>query len=134
MAIEARSIDWVPETERHGRLWHQGPLWFLGNFQYFSIPIGFIGPSLGLSLGWTVVAAAIGLVIGTTFMAFHASQGPRMGLPQMIQSRAQFGRRGVIVPFLATVFVYIGFMVFDVILATQGIGLVLPDAKWFWYP
>ena len=43
MAIEARSIDWVPETERHGRIWHQAPLWFLGNFQYFSIPIGFIG-------------------------------------------------------------------------------------------
>ena len=38
--IEARSIDWVPETERHGRIWHQAPLWFLGNFQYFSIPIG----------------------------------------------------------------------------------------------
>ena len=50
MAIEARSIDWVPETERHGRIWHQAPLWFLGNFQYFSIPIGFVGPSLGLSL------------------------------------------------------------------------------------
>jgi purine-cytosine permease-like protein len=32
------------------------------------------------------------------------------------------------------VFVYIGFMVFDVILATQGLGLVLPNAKWFWYP
>ena len=47
MAIEARSIDWVPETERHGRIWHQAPLWFLGNFQYFSIPIGFVGPSLG---------------------------------------------------------------------------------------
>ena len=27
--IEQRSIDWVPEDERHGRLWHQGPLWFL---------------------------------------------------------------------------------------------------------
>ena len=50
MAIEARSIDWVPETERHGRIWHQAPLWFLGNFQYFSIPIGFVGPALGLSL------------------------------------------------------------------------------------
>ena len=44
MAIEARSIDWVPETERHGTIWHQAPLWFLGNFQYFSIPIGFVGP------------------------------------------------------------------------------------------
>ena len=32
-AIEVRSIDWVPENERHGRIWHQAPLWFLGNFQ-----------------------------------------------------------------------------------------------------
>ena len=47
-------------------------------------------------------------------MAFHANQGPRMGLPQMIQSRAQFGIRGAIVPFIAAVFVYIGFKVFDV--------------------
>src|SRR3954452_17187601 len=25
-AIEVRSIDWVPVTERHGRIWHQAPL------------------------------------------------------------------------------------------------------------
>ena len=31
----------------------------------------------------------------SVFMAFHGSQGPEMGLPQMIQSRAQFGYRGV---------------------------------------
>ena len=102
--IEARSIDWVPENERHGKLWHQGPLWFLGNFQYFSIPIGFIGPSMGLSLGWTIVASILGIAVGTIFMAFHASQGPTMGLPQLIQSRAQFGYRGVVVPLLATLF------------------------------
>ena len=35
-------------------------------------------------------------------MAFHAAQGPTLGLPQMIQSRAQFGYRGVIVPLFAT--------------------------------
>ena len=52
----------------------------------------------------------------------------------MIQSRAQFGSRGVIVPFAATVFVYIGFMVFDTILATEGLQLVLPADKWIWYP
>jgi purine-cytosine permease-like protein len=57
-----------------------------------------------------------------------------MGLPQMIQSRAQFGSRGVIVPFAATVFVYIGFMVFDTILATQGLQLVLPGGKLIYYP
>jgi hypothetical protein len=37
----------------------------------------------------------------TTFMALHASQGPHLGLPQMLQSRAQFGYRGVVVPLLA---------------------------------
>src|SRR5699024_7739961 len=50
-----------------------------------------------------------------------------------IQSRAQFGSRGAIIPFAATVFVYIGFMVFDTILATQGID-IFPHAKLFWYP
>ena len=40
--VEVRSIDWVPEQERHGKLWHQAPLLFLGNFQYFTIAVGFV--------------------------------------------------------------------------------------------
>jgi len=36
-AIEIRSIDWVPPTERHGQVWQQGPFWFLSNFQPFSL-------------------------------------------------------------------------------------------------
>ena len=119
--IEVRSIDWVPDDERHGKLWHQTPLWFLGNFQYFSIPIGFIGPALGLSLGWTIVAGASGILFGTLFMAFHASQGPTMGLPQMIQSRAQFGYRGVIVPLFATLFTYLAFNIVDTVLLGDGL-------------
>ncbi|OMH25168.1 allantoin permease [Tersicoccus phoenicis] len=120
--IEARSIDWIPERERHGKVWHQAPLWFLGNFQYFSIPIGFIGPSLGLGLGWTVLASVLGIGVGTVFMAFHASQGPTMGLPQLIQSRAQFGYRGVIVPLLATLFTYMAFNVADTVLLSEGLN------------
>jgi NCS1 family nucleobase:cation symporter-1 len=120
-SIEQRSIDWVPEDERHGKLWHQAPLWFLGNFQYFSIPIGFIGPALGLSLGWSVLAAALGIVVGTLFMALHATQGPRLGLPQMIQSRAQFGYRGVLVPLFVTLFTYLAFNVTDQALMSQGL-------------
>src|SRR5690348_16383797 len=49
--IEVHSIDWIPDTERHGKVSQQTMLWFLGNFQYFTIPIGFVGPALGLSLG-----------------------------------------------------------------------------------
>jgi NCS1 family nucleobase:cation symporter-1 len=119
--IETRSIDWVPDTERHGKVWHQAPLWFLGNFQYFTIPIGFIGPSFGLSLGWTIVAGTAGILIGTMFMALHATQGPTLGLPQMIQSRAQFGYRGVIVALFAMLFTYMAFNVADQVLLAQGL-------------
>ena len=119
--IETRSIDWIPDSERHGKVWHQAPLWFLGNFQYFTIPIGFIGPFLGLSLGWTIVAGTAGILVGTTFMALHATQGPTLGLPQMIQSRAQFGYRGVIVALFAMVFTYMAFNVADQVLLAQGL-------------
>ncbi len=131
--IEQHSIDYIPSSERHGKVWHQGPFWFTGNFVLPTLVTGFVGPSMGLSVWFSVLAVLLGACFGTFFMAFHANQGPRMGLPQMIQSRAQFGSRGAIVPFAATVFVYVGFLVFDTILATQGIG-VLANVKLFWYP
>src|SRR6516164_312690 len=78
--IEVHSIDWIPDTERHGKVWQQTMLWFLGNFQYFTIPIGFVGPALGLSLGWSILAGVLGIGFGTLFMAFHATQGPVFGV------------------------------------------------------
>jgi NCS1 family nucleobase:cation symporter-1 len=132
--IETRSIDYVPLAERRGKVWHQGPFWFAGNFVLVTMVTGFLTAAVGLSLGWSLLAIVLGVLFGTFFMAFHANQGPRMGLPQMIQSRAQFGSRGAIFPFAATVFVYVGFIVFDLILATQALQLVLPGGPVFWYP
>lgn len=131
--VEVRSIDYVPPSERRGKVWHQGPFWFTGNFVLATMVVGFIGPSLGMAIGWSVLAAILGASFGTLFMCFHANQGPTMGLPQMIQSRAQWGSRGAIFPFIAVVFVYIGFNVFDVILAAQGFDTVAsaPDAVWY---
>src|SRR6202050_1099666 len=119
--IEVHSIDWIPAPERHGKTWQQTMLWFLGNFQYFTIPIGFVGPSLGLSLGWTIVAGALGIWFGTLFMAFHATQGPGFGLPQMIQTRAQLGYRGVVVALFAVLFTYMAFNVADQVLMSTGL-------------
>lgn len=133
LKIETRSIDYVPRNERHGKVWHQGPFWFTGNFVLTTMVTGFTGAALGLSLHYAILAIVIGVCLGTFCMAFHANQGPRMGLPQMIQSRAQFGLRGAIVPFIAVVFVYIGFNVFNVILATDAINTVLPGARAPWY-
>ncbi len=120
MPIERRSITFVPEHERHGRVIDQGPFWFLSNFHFFAIAIGFVGPILGLSLGFTVLSGTLGIVIGTSFQAFHASQGAELGLPQMIQSRAQFGYRGVIVPLLAVFVSLVGYNVVSTIIVSEG--------------
>ena len=45
--LETRSIDYVPRAERHGKVWHQGPFWFAGNFVLPTLVTGFIGPVLG---------------------------------------------------------------------------------------
>src|ERR1700683_3187042 len=119
--IEVHSIDWIPDPERHGKTWQQTMLWFLGNFQYFTIPIGFVGPALGLSLGWSILAGALGICFGTLFMAFHATQGPVFGLPQMIQTRAQLGYRGVVVALFAVLFTYMAFNVADQVLMSTGL-------------
>ncbi len=120
-AVEARSIDYVPASERHGRVSDQGPFWFLGNFCFVTVAVGFVGPSLHLSLTWSALAGALGILFGTIFQAFHASQGAELGLPQMIQSRAQFGYRGVIVPLIGALLTYVGFSVVDAILIAQGL-------------
>jgi NCS1 family nucleobase:cation symporter-1 len=119
--IEQRSITFVPEHERHGRVIDQGPFWFLSNFHFFAIAIGFVGPSLGLSLGYTALAGTLGIVIGTIFQAFHASQGAELGLPQMIQSRAQFGYRGVVVPLLAVLVSLVGYNVVATVILSDGL-------------
>jgi NCS1 family nucleobase:cation symporter-1 len=123
--IEHKSIDYIPEEERHGRVIDQAPFWFLGNFHFFTIAIGFVGPSLGLSFGFTALAGALGILFGTIFVAFHASQGAELGLPQMIQSRAQFGYRGVVIVLCGTLFTFIGFNVADSVLIARGLDGML---------
>ncbi|PZS34192.1 MAG: allantoin permease [Pseudonocardiales bacterium] len=117
---EVRSIDWIPAEERHGKTRQQGPFWFLTNFHPMTAALGLIGPGLGLSMGWTILAATAGVLFGTVFLALHGSQGPALGLPQMIQSRAQLGYRGVIVVLFAALFIFIGYNVIDTILIDAG--------------
>jgi purine-cytosine permease-like protein len=117
--VEVRSIDYVPRSERHGKAWHLGAVWFVGNAELVSFATGPIGISLGLNFAWTAVAIVLGTLLGTLFMAFHSAQGPKLGLSQMIQSRAQFGYYGALLPIVAVLFVTIGYGVFDTVLGGE---------------
>jgi nucleobase:cation symporter-1, NCS1 family len=124
--IEVRSIDYVPVSERHGKPWHLGPVWFQGNAQLSTLAVGAIGVAAGLNLIWALISIILGVLVGTLFMAFHSAQGPKLGLPQMIQSRAQFGYYGSLLPVIVAVMLFIGFNVFNTILGGQVIQELFP--------
>lgn len=110
--IETRSIDYVPLNERTGRLSDQATIWFGGSAHLLSLATGAIGIALGLNLSWTLIALALGTVFGTAPVAAHATQGPHLGLPQMVQSRPQFGRYGALFIWAMAIIVYWGYVVF----------------------
>ncbi len=120
--LEVRSIDYVPLNERHGKVWHLGPLWFMSNAQIATLAVGLISISEGASLFWSVLAIVIGVLVGTLFMAFHSAQGPQLGLPQMIQSRPQFGYIGALLVWFFAYIQYAGFNVFNSILGGEAMS------------
>ncbi len=119
--IEKRSIDYVPVAERHGKVWHLWPVWFSGDAHLATVATGIVGVALGGNLIWMAIAVILGGALGTFFMAFHSTQGPQLGLPQMIQSRPQFGFVGALLVWGVALVSYIGFNSFNQVLAAQAV-------------
>ena len=124
--IEKRSIDYVPLAERHGKVWHLWPVWFSGDAHLATLAVGVIGITLGGNLLWTCIAVLLGCALGTFFMAFHSTQGPQLGLPQMIQSRPQFGYTGALLVWLVAMVAYVGYNGFNQVLAAQALHQLAP--------
>jgi nucleobase:cation symporter-1, NCS1 family len=121
LSIERRSIDYVPHAERHGKVWHLWPIWFSGNAQLATLAAGAIGAAMGANLLCTALAVVLGCAFGTFFMAFHSTQGPHLGLPQMIQSRPQFGYMGALLVWVVALITYVGFNAFNQVLAGETV-------------
>ena len=130
--LEIRSIDYVPLNERHGKLWHLGPLWFMSNAQIATLAVGLISITEGGNLIWSLIAIVAGTLLGTFFMAFHSAQGPQLGLPQMIQSRPQFGYVGALLVWLFAYVQYAGFNVFNTILAGEALHTTVHGGTKMW--
>ena len=123
--IEARSIDYIPDSERHGGLGSQFTLWLSANLQITAIVTGALAVSLGGDVFWSLIGLLLGQILGGAVMALHGAQGPQLGLPQMISSRVQFGVYGAIIPIVAVCLMYIGFSASGSVLAGQAIGQLL---------
>ncbi|MEI6643160.1 MAG: cytosine permease [Novosphingobium sp.] len=107
--VETRSIDYIPLAERKGKVRDLWPVWFMGDAHLATLATGAISVAGGLDLFWSSLAVIGGCVLGTVLMALHCTQGPHLGLPQMIQSRPQFGYIGALLVWIVALFTYIGF-------------------------
>ncbi|HHJ4498984.1 cytosine permease [Raoultella ornithinolytica] len=122
---ETRSIDYIPDRERHGHPFSQFTLWFGGNLQITAIVTSALAVVLGGDVVWSLIGLLVGQVLGAAVMSLHALQGPRLGLPQMIISRAQFGVFGAVVPLVLVCVMYVGFSASGTVLAGQAMARLL---------
>ena len=130
--VENRHIDHIPAAARHGKPWHQLVFWFGGNVNVFNVVLGGVTVSIGLTFWWALAAITIGTVIGALLIALHATQGPRLGVPQSIQSRGQFGFYGAAFMFPAVLLLNVGFIAAELVIQAQAMtgvtaALSLPD-------
>lgn len=128
--VETRSIDYVPLAERRGKVHHLWPVWFMGDAHLATLATGAISVVGGLDLFWSSLAVIGGCALGTVLMALHCTQGPHLGLPQMIQSRPQFGYIGALLVWIVALFTYIGFNALNQSLAASTLKELvgLPEA------
>lgn len=128
--VESRTIDHIPEDARYGKPLSLFTLWWSTNMQITPVVTGALAVVLGLNLGWAIFAIVVGNLLGGVVMAYHSAQGPKLGLPQMIQSRAQFGVLGALLPLLTVVVMAYGFFAVSAVLGGQAISALIHVPNW----
>jgi nucleobase:cation symporter-1, NCS1 family len=118
--VENRHIDHIPAAARHGKPWHQLVFWFGGNVNVFNVVLGGVCVSIGLTFWWALAAITAGTLIGALLIALHATQGPKLGVPQSIQSRGQFGFYGAAFMFPAVLLLNVGFIAAELVIQAQS--------------
>jgi NCS1 family nucleobase:cation symporter-1 len=131
--VETRHIDRIPEGARHGKPWHQFAFWWGGNVNVFNVVLGAVVVSIGLSFWWALIGIAAGILIGALLIALHATQGPVLGVPQTIQSRAQFGFYGSAFLFPCVLLINVGFIAAQFVIqaqAMEGVTSAITIPQW----
>lgn len=122
--LETHSIDFIPLKARHGKASDLFFLWFGANAQMAVVTTGILTIYPHFAFFWAAMGIVVGSLLGSIFMAYHSAQGPHLGIPQMIQSRAQFGYYGAVVPLLMVVAMYFGFYAAGAVIGADALSLL----------
>jgi NCS1 family nucleobase:cation symporter-1 len=120
--LELHTIYPIPSAERHGRALDLFTVWFGSNIMVLTIVTGALATlRFNLTLATGCLAILLGNLVGGVFMALHAAQGPQLGVPQMVQSRGQFGSVGAIFVVALVVLMYLGFVASNLVLGGESL-------------
>ncbi|WP_242940661.1 purine-cytosine permease family protein [Sulfobacillus thermosulfidooxidans] len=97
--IEPIGIEHIEETERHGHVSSVFTLWFGANVELATLTTGTAAVALfGLNFEQAAIGLILGNILGVILLGLVSTFGPRLGVPQMVHSRAPFGFYGNFIP------------------------------------
>jgi len=127
VSIESHTIQAIPLSERHGKSRDLFTVWFGNQLVLLTVVTGALSvTAFGLSFIWAMTSLVIGHLVGAIFMALHSAQGPRLGVPQMVQTRGQFGSFGALLVVVLVVVMYLGFFASNAVLGAQSLHGLFP--------
>ena len=121
--LESATILPIAADQRHGTARDLFTVWFGANLMLLTVVTGGLAVTVfGLPFFWAVAALAAGNLIGGVFMALHAAQGPTLGVPQMVQTRGQFGSYGSLLVVGIVIVMYVGFLASNLVLGGEALA------------
>jgi NCS1 family nucleobase:cation symporter-1 len=123
--IEDKTISPIPAAKRRGSAYDLFTLWFGSNITVLTVGNGALATAI---YGQPFLLAVLGLVAGNlagaVLVALHSAQGPLLGVPQMVQTRAQFGLYGALLVMAAVTAMYVGFLAANLAIADQSFSVI----------
>lgn len=108
--FDTTRIDPVPSAHRTSSPLDQFWIWAGANVAPINWVLGALGIQMGLSLIDTILVIVIGNLIGSAVFGYMCLMGHHTGVPQMVLSRAAFGRRGAYLPSFMQVLMPLGWV------------------------
>src|SRR5580700_11471901 len=128
--IEIATIQPIPLDRRHGTYRDLFTVWFGSNLMLLTIVTGGLAVTVfGLPFGWALAGLVVGNLVGAIFMALHAAQGPTLGVPQMVQTRGQFGSLGSLLVVGIVIVMYVGFLSSNLVMGGEAIASLAPGMQ-----
>src|SRR5271163_623628 len=117
------TIQPIGLDQRHGTARDLFTVWFGSNIMLLTVVTGGLAVTVfALPFIPAVLGLTIGNLVGAVFMALHAAQGPRLGVPQMVQTRGQFGSLGSLLVVVIVIVMYVGFLASNLVMGGEALA------------